>query len=122
MAILFSFLIPALPVIGRDLDKCLPKGIQKTDIVSASIAIGGRKSIRVTVEQKLKEIKARCHKGKLVDPAGREIYFYRLEGCWGNPPADYQEILGKQRAELEKLRKRYHVIEMTCNPSGELIQ
>jgi hypothetical protein len=36
----------------------------------------------------------------------------------GNPPADYQEILQRQREELEKLKKQYTVIEMTCNPEG----
>jgi hypothetical protein len=54
----------------------------------------------------------------LFDAHGREIYFYRLSGCWGNPPADYQEILARQREELSKLRKRYHVIEMTCSSAG----
>jgi len=73
---------------------------------------------KTTVEQRLIELDARCDKGKLVDAAGKEIYFYRLKGCWGNPPPDYQEILQRQNEELEKLRKRYTVIEMTCNPEG----
>ena len=68
--------------------------------------------------EKLIELKARCKSGRLVDAAGKQIYFYRLKGCWGNPPVDYQEILDQQGKELEKLRKRYTVIEMTCNPEG----
>lgn len=97
---------------------CLPDGIKATDIVSAQRTRSSGVVKRVTVEDKLTELKARCKKGKLVDTSGREIRFYRLTGCWGNPPADYQEILQRQTDELEKLRKRYTVIEMTCNPDG----
>ncbi|HEX8186643.1 MAG TPA: hypothetical protein VF747_17885, partial [Blastocatellia bacterium] len=57
-------------------------------------------------------------KGSLVDGRGREIYFYRLTGCRGNPPDNYQEILERQRSEISRLRKRHMVIEMTCNSSG----
>ncbi len=100
---------------------CLPAGIKPTDVVSAEMVSSGKggdvvKKVRVT--QRLKEMKARCRKGMLVDAAGREIRFHRLVGCWGNPPVDYQEILERQRKELEELRKQYTVIEMTCNPSG----
>ena len=34
---------------------------------------------------------------------------YKLKGCWGNPPRNYQEILERQEAELAILRKRYTV-------------
>ena len=97
---------------------CLPTGIKATDIVSAQRvrSTGGIK--KTTVEDKLTELKARCKKGKLVNPSGKEIYFFRMTGCWGNPPPDYQEILERQDKELKKLRKRYSVIEMTCNPEG----
>ncbi|MCU1264698.1 MAG: hypothetical protein JWM21_1016 [Acidobacteria bacterium] len=97
---------------------CLPKDIQRTDVVSATIIRPGRVGKKITVEQTLRDLKARCRKGKLVDAKGKEIHFYHLQGCWGNPPADYQEILGQQAKELEKLRRRYHVIEMTCNSEG----
>jgi len=116
-----SLLIPLVRP-ASDPCACLPKDIKRADIVSAQLQRPGRSDgAKVTVEQKLKEIKARCHKGKLVDANGKQIYFYQLQGCWGNPPADYQEILNQQRIELEKLRKSYRVIEMTCNPSGEMI-
>jgi hypothetical protein len=75
----------------------------------------------MTVAQKLASLKARCKRGKLVDGAGKEIRFFHLKGCWGNPPEGYQEILDKQAGELATLKKRYTVIEMTCNPSGILI-
>lgn len=104
--------------------QCLPQDIASTDIVSAATVASGvsPKVKQVTVVAKLKELRARCRKGKLVDSRGKEIRFYRLQGCWGNPPEDYEKILAEQAKELENLRKRYHVIEMTCNPSGELIQ
>jgi len=102
---------------------CLPKGIQAKDVVSyrgpKSFLQKGRQVL--TVEEKLASLKAHCKRGKLVDGSGRQIHFFRLQGCWGNPPADYQEILEKQNRELIRLRRQYTVIEMTCNPSGEPI-
>jgi hypothetical protein len=103
--------------------KCLPADIKLSDVVDATTArdpnghpVGLHK---VTVEQKLDELKAGCNgKNKLVDGSGREIIFYHLTGCWGNPPADYREILRKQRDEITRLKQQYAVIEMTCNPSG----
>lgn len=102
---------------------CLPDGINSTDIVSTRVqSIKGRREIRkTTVDQKLKELKARCRKGKLVDASGTEIKFYKLAGCWGHPSDDDREVLDRQKQELANLRKRYRVIEMTCNPSGEQI-
>jgi len=102
--------------------QCLPKGIEPTDIVSYRAA-SLRQRIRqaITVEEKVASLKARCKRGKLVDASGKEIYFFRMTGCWGNPPDDYQETLEKQNRELIRLRKRYTVIEMTCNPSGQQI-
>ena len=99
---------------------CLPEHVKPTDVVSTKLAQtdGGSPVEKITVEQKLTELKANCKNGKLVDSAGTEIYFYKLTGCWGNPPRNYQEILKRQEAELAILRKQYTVIEMTCNPSG----
>ena len=97
---------------------CLPAGIAATDVVSAQLLKSSNTVKKTTVAQKLTELKARCKSGRLVDATGKQIYFCRLEGCWGNPPPDYQEILARQEKELKKLRKRYLVIEMTCNPEG----
>jgi hypothetical protein len=101
---------------------CLPKGIQPTDVVNYR---GPKpflqKGKAITVEETLVRLNAHCKKGRLVDSAGKQIYFFRLKGCWGNPPDNYQEILERQNSELIKLKKRYTVIEMTCNPSGEQI-
>ena len=103
---------------------CLPDGISRMDIVSTREvqSTKGRREIRkITVDQKLKELRARCRKGKLVDASGTEIRFYKLAGCWGHPSDDDREVLDRQKGELVKLRKTYRVIEMTCNPSGEQI-
>ena len=109
----------ASPACTRNTDACMPSGTQATDVVSAQTTKPGGKVVTVTVAQKLKALRAACRKGKLVDAKGTEIRFYQLVGCWGNPPDDYQEQLERQAEELAKLRKRYRVIEMTCNSSGE---
>jgi hypothetical protein len=109
----------ASPACTRNLDACMPPGIQATDVVSSQAAKPGGKVVTVTVAQKLKALGARCRKGKLVDAKRTEIRFFQLVGCWGNPPDDYQEQLDRQNRELAKLRKRYRVIEMTCDSSGD---
>ena len=105
------------------LAKCLPSDIKLSDVVEVSRArdANGRPagSSPITVAQKLHELGATCNSAnKLVDGTGKEIVFYHLTGCWGNPPADYQEILQKQREEIARLKQQKTVIEMTCNPSG----
>jgi hypothetical protein len=113
------FLFLTFVIIGpHEFDGCLPKGIKRTDVVSTQPAGPGKALKKTTSIQKLAELKASCRQGRLVDAAGKEIRFFRLEGCWGNPPEGYQEILRKQNEELARLRERYTVIEMTCNPDG----
>jgi hypothetical protein len=119
-AALLAILAPS-PSRASNIDSCLPAGIKSTDVVSARTVRARTRGevVTVTVAEKLKELKARCRKNKLVDGQGREIRFYQLIGCWGNPPDDYQQQLQSQAQELAKLRKRYRVIEMTCNPEGD---
>jgi len=101
---------------------CLPKEIQPTYVVSYQDDNPSKKGKHpVTVAEKLASLKAHCKKGKLIDGTGKEIRFFHLTGCWGNPPEDYQEILDEQSRKLAQLKKRYTVIELTCNPSGMLI-
>ena len=119
--LVYPCILIALLFTGGRTRACLPKDVKTTDVVSTRLvrARDGSKEIqKVMVDETLKKLKAKCKKGKLVDASGKEIYFYRLRGCWGNPPADYQDILSQQQRELEDLRKRYRVIEMTCNASG----
>lgn len=105
------------------LAKCLPTDVKLDDVVEASIAGIANGQHKVTVESKLSELKATCNRdNKLIDGSGKQIVFYHLIGCWGNPPADYRELLEKQREEINKLKQQFTVIEMTCNPSGSNIQ
>ncbi|MFL6275276.1 MAG: hypothetical protein ACJ74G_08685 [Blastocatellia bacterium] len=106
-------------------EHCLPPGIKAGTVVSAQgvqTDAGNNLVKKVMVRDHLTALKAHCRRGKLVDGKGREIAFYRLKGCWGNPPANYQEILTRQNEEIEKLKKRYTVITLTCNPDGMMIQ
>ena len=123
--IIMIALLAVLGCGGGGVSSCLPSDIKPTDIVSIQKIErkpGVFAIVKTTVADKLKAVGARCVKGKLRDKAGKEIYFYRMVGCWGNPPADSQEILDLQEHKLTELKKRYLVIEMTCNPSGEEIQ
>ena len=103
---------------SSDLRKCLPSDTKLDDVVSRE-----NQKIVVTVEQKLKEFGATCNaRNKLVAKNGKPIYFYRLTGCWGMAPQNYQEILAEQRRKITELEKTHAVIQMTCNPSGAEIQ
>ena len=100
---------------------CLPVGIKLSDVVSANMVAttNGQLIQKVTVEQTLSRMSAVCSNGKLLDATGKEIYFYHLTiGCGGAVPYNYPELLKKQQDEINALKARYNVIEMTCNPSG----
>ena len=123
LLIIASLFFLSCPSAKSSCCSCLTKDIQLTEVVSHESAKPGawKDKHAITVADKLASLKAYCRKGKLVDGHGRQIYFFRLKGCWGNPPENYQEILDEQNRELMKLKKQYTVIEMTCNPSGEPI-
>lgn len=100
--------------------KCLPADVKEDTVASfvTTTVKGIETKTPVTVKQILKRLKARCSRGKLVDRRGKAIYFYQLQGCWGTPPPGYQEIMEKQRTDLAALKKKFTVVEMTCNTSG----
>jgi hypothetical protein len=121
VGIILLLSLPPLAPAQQRWQSCLPPGIKAIDVVSAELAVsskGSRTVKTVTVRQKLNQLRAHCRHGKLVDSRGKEIHFYHLTGCWGNPPADYLKIIQRQEDELKELKKKYTVIEMTCNPSG----
>ena len=93
---------------------CLPETFSLNEIVSYRATRNGKEE-GITIKDRLLEMKAQCKNGKLVDSQKREIKFFRL-ACYGNPPADYQEIQQREREELEKLQKQYTVIIIECNP------
>ena len=99
---------------------CLPSDIKEDSIVRIveKTSPKGDTFTRVTVGQTLKKLRAKCFRGKLIDSRKREIRFFQLQGCWGNPPDDYLAVLHTQKKELARLKKRYTVIEMTCNSDG----
>jgi hypothetical protein len=108
MKILLIILFCSVGVFAQNYSPCLPKDVKIDELVS----------VKVSVKKSLQKLKAKCSKGKLVDSKKREIRFYRLTGCWGNPPADYLEVMDNQRKELAELKKKYTVIEISCNTSG----
>lgn len=93
---------------------CLPSNRKLTELVSFGVTIG----------QTLKSLEAKCQNDILVDPSGKEIIFYNLVGCWGNPPMDYRELLKKQDDEINNLKKKYIVVAMDCytgdNPQRDI--
>ncbi len=100
---------------------CLPSNVKEDSVVSTGQTASptGKMIIeKTTVAQSLKKLKAKCSHGKLVDGKRKPIVFYYLQGCWGNPPADYLEIMDRQREELSRLKSKNTVIQMTCNSSG----
>ena len=93
---------------------CLPPELKPTDVVSF------RKTSKssdetITIEQKLVELGAQCRDGELIDGKGKAIGFFRI-ACFGNPPADDDEIARREQAELEKLQKDHTVIVFECDP------
>ena len=111
----------SIPVAAQSY-RCLPGEVRADQVVKTtpgSDSSGDSIVTKTTVAQTLKRLRARCVGGKLVDRRGRGIRFYFLTGCWGNPPADYLEMMDRQRTELALLKKRFTVIEMTCDPSGD---
>lgn len=97
---------------------CLPSEIKPGDVVRVVTSASGAVK-KITVRDSLKSLKAKCWKDKLIDGKRKEIRFFRIVGCWGNPPADYLEIQQRQRQELAALKKKYTVIEISCN-TGDL--
>lgn len=102
--------------------ECLPADVAADEVIGVEQTGKNQTRKEITVKGKLSQIGARCRGKRLVDARGRQIHFYRLTGCWGNPPENYQEILDEQQRELTQLRRRFRVVEISCNPSGVLIQ
>ena len=101
---------------------CLPPDVTLDTTVGARRVklASSTRIVKETVRHRLDRIKARCKAGDLIDPKGQKIRFFRLEGCWGNPPADYLEILDRQKNELKVLKRNFRVIEIDCDSSGTM--
>lgn len=93
---------------------CLPDTFDLNEIIAYRTMPSG-KEVTIKLKDKLVELKATCREGKLVDRQKREIKLFRF-ACFGNPPADYDEIQQRQQQELSQLKERYTVIIIECNP------
>jgi hypothetical protein len=101
---------------NAQISPCLPEGIHFDDLVLTE-TVGANQSPgkQLTVRMNLAQLKARCKQGKLIDRKGRQIRFYNLIGCWGNPPADYEAMLQNQAREIKRLKRRFTVIQIPCS-------
>jgi hypothetical protein len=86
---------------------CLSQDVKKTE------SVPGDPKAHKTVESVLNALKARCSGQQLVDKKNREIRFVRAF-CWGNPPADAEEQVAAQTAEIAELRKKFTVVLLRC--------
>ena len=90
------------PADRESLARCLPAGI------SLSTQLDGH---GITVEQKLTELGARPHDGKLVDASGKEIYFLHRITPGADPGPEGEKARRKaEEEELNRLREKYTVI------------
>ena len=98
--------------------RCLPADIKQDSLIEVITRTTSHGLVKdnVTVRDVLKKLRARCRKGKLIDGKGKPVRFFRLRGCWGTQPENYQEILEKQGKQIDDLKKRNTVIEIPCNP------
>ncbi len=93
---------------------CLPEAYDLNEIIAYQTRPNG-KEVAIMLKDRLAEMKASCISGKLVDKQKREIKLFR-PACFGNPPADYDEIRQTEQQELSRLQKHYTVIIIECNP------
>jgi len=90
---------------------CLPAGVTEKTVVNSQSATGNSTS----AGKALKSLGARCSRGSLIDRNRRKIVFFHMQTCWGNPPADYQDVMAAQQKEIARLRKRSTVILVPCD-------
>jgi hypothetical protein len=100
--------------------RCLPANV---DLDAATEPSGpGQSMKKMNVSNRLLQLRAHCVRSTLRDGKGKQIRFYQLVGCWGNPPDDYQEVLRHQSDELRRLERKYTVIRISCSSDPRLIQ
>jgi hypothetical protein len=117
LVIMGSFFCCVAPASSRDsLSRCLPADIDldRAVVVEQPKASKEGSETRTTVRMRLSQLRARCKNGKLLSSTGRQIRFVALLGCWGNPPENYQEMLTEQAKEIERLKKKYVLIQIPC--------
>jgi hypothetical protein len=90
---------------------CLPSDVQPDEVVE----YGVNSKRNITVIEKLKQLHATCRRGRLISRDGKQIRFFRFQ-CWGNPPPNHLELQAEQSRQLKKLKARYTVITINCDP------
>jgi hypothetical protein len=73
---------------------------------------------KTTVKKKLTELGASLQDGKVVDAAGRELYFYKVTHRYHHP-LDPRPPRPTEKEEIKELEKTYHVIRMYIGPPTE---
>jgi hypothetical protein len=93
---------------------CLPETFTLDESIAYRTRSDGELQ-EIKLKDRLREMQASCRGGKLVDRQKREIRIFRV-ACFGNPPADYDEIRQREQEELSRLKKHFTVILIECNP------
>jgi hypothetical protein len=77
-----------------------------------------QRSRESTVRQTLIEVGATLRDGKVVDPAGKELYFYHVEDPWGRSSRqkEDEELRRRIKAELDDLEKSGHRVMLMYTP------
>jgi hypothetical protein len=106
---------------GENFSRCLPADVKLDSAVALpeSKTAKAGSEMKTTVKTRLSQLKARCRSHKLVSSAGKEIRFITLLGCWGNPPENYQEMFTEQAKEIERLKKKYILIQIPCGGNAD---
>ncbi|HSS19044.1 MAG TPA: hypothetical protein VLL54_03155 [Pyrinomonadaceae bacterium] len=123
LALVLTLTVAPLALPGTSAErfsKCLPAEIDPGSpvVIPSEQSSKRRATNSPTVKSRLIQLKASCKKGKLF-ASGKPVYFYNLIGCWGNPPADYLDLLKQQSDEIRRLQKKYTVIQISCAASAD---
>ncbi len=114
----FCYVSPASS--AERLSHCLPPDVTLDSPVVIPQSKSIKEETKTTVRTRLSQLKARCKNSKLLTATGKEIRFVLLLGCWGNPPENYQELFTAQAKEIERLKKKYVVIQIPCGGNVDL--
>jgi hypothetical protein len=76
--------------------------------VDKSFWVDEERSRSTTVRAKLIELGASLRDGKVVDAAGKELFFFYVQNYSPRGPKHYE----KNQEELREMEKKYHVVRM----------
>lgn len=116
LVIVASFFYVSQDSSAESFSRCIPTDVKLDSavVLQQSNNIKAGAETKTTVKTRLSQLRARCKNHKLLSSTGKEIRFVTLIGCWGNPPENYQELFTEQAKEIERLKKKYIVIQIPC--------